>query len=290
MSKTLINIFGAPRSGTTMLDVMLGNDKESFSLGEIHAWFRPFRTHHFKIRCNCGNPECEYWNKIKHYKESEFHTKAFEELQVNFLIDSSKHLDWMIDNQQWALQNNIKIVNFLIYKPFKEYAHSIWKRGESMNQAFKKYKSYYSRFFDARIPAYSINYRELVEHPESILDKLCNVTGQKSYPKRKNFWEYESHHLFGSGGIRRQLREGETGIKDSTDYQPEFLALWTEFKEKLQHDSSFIKIKDRLEEIELHNHAKSLRGFEDIRKPYWYYYLKVRNIFKSFFPGKPPKS
>lgn len=72
MSKTLINILGAGRSGTTMLDLMLGNDNNSFSLGEVHAWFRPFRKHHFEIDCNCGNKNCNYWTEVKNLKEKLF--------------------------------------------------------------------------------------------------------------------------------------------------------------------------------------------------------------------------
>jgi hypothetical protein len=45
--KALILVCGAARSGTTMLDLMLGNSPDVFSYGEIYALFRPFRTHHF---------------------------------------------------------------------------------------------------------------------------------------------------------------------------------------------------------------------------------------------------
>jgi hypothetical protein len=39
MSKTLIYIIGAGRSGTTLLDIILGNNSDSISLGEINRYF-----------------------------------------------------------------------------------------------------------------------------------------------------------------------------------------------------------------------------------------------------------
>ncbi|WP_431108139.1 sulfotransferase [Winogradskyella poriferorum] len=40
MSKTLIYIIGSGRSGTTLLDIMLGNLKEAISLGEINRFYK----------------------------------------------------------------------------------------------------------------------------------------------------------------------------------------------------------------------------------------------------------
>lgn len=282
--KTLINILAAARSGSTMLDLMMGNDDESFSLGEVNAWFRPFRTHHFEINCHCGNPNCKYWDKIKNHKESEFHKQAFQDLQVKFLVDSSKDLDWVIDSNKWALEQDIRVVNFVIYKPIKEFAHSIWKRDETLREALKRFTLYYSRLMDTRIPAYAINYRTLVENPEEMLKRLCSLTGQNAYPQRKKFWKNEPHHLFGSGGIRKQLREGKSGIRVSTNYQDQFLDEWNSFKTKVKEDSAFNEIMDYLEGIDVLKHARSQTPIEDIQKPYWYYYLRVKNKFKSVFP------
>lgn len=283
-NKTLINILAAARSGSTMLDLMMGNDSESFSLGEVNAWFRPFRTHHFHIDCNCGYSNCEYWNRVKHYKESEFHRNAFEDLQVNYLVDSSKDLDWVIDNNKWALEHNIEIVNFIIYKPIKEFAHSIWKRDESLDEAMNRFTKYYSRFMETRIPAYSINYRQLIENPEDMLKTLCSITGQNSYADRKKFWEKEHHHLFGSGGIRKQLREGNYGFRVSANYPDNFLEQWDRYKIEIQKNSSFSGIMDYLEKIDVRKQSGNQYTFEDIQKPYWYYYLRMKNKVKAVFP------
>lgn len=85
--KTLINVCGTARSGSTMLSLMLGNDSNAFALGEIAAWYRPFRIHHFKISCSCGQDPCPVWQQIQHIDEENFHEKAFEIFGVDFLIE-----------------------------------------------------------------------------------------------------------------------------------------------------------------------------------------------------------
>ena len=61
---TLIKICGAARSGTTMLDLMLGNASDAFSCGEVNARFRPWRSHHFNPECRCGQNPCQIWAEI----------------------------------------------------------------------------------------------------------------------------------------------------------------------------------------------------------------------------------
>jgi hypothetical protein len=69
--RKLINICGTSYSGSTMLDLIIGNDDKGFSLGEIYAWFRPYRTHHLNIKCSCDGIDCP-WDKLKYIKEDDF--------------------------------------------------------------------------------------------------------------------------------------------------------------------------------------------------------------------------
>ncbi len=60
--KKVIFITGTGRSGSTLLDMMLGNDPKGISLGEVVALFRPYRPHHLLKNKDCfgenewGNP------------------------------------------------------------------------------------------------------------------------------------------------------------------------------------------------------------------------------------------
>ncbi len=99
----LINICGMGGSGTTMLDLMLGNGNDAFSCGEVYAWFRPWRSHHRSIVCSCGETPCPVWEQIKDSAENRFHSDVCRRLGVSFVIDSSKELRWLTDAQTWAV-------------------------------------------------------------------------------------------------------------------------------------------------------------------------------------------
>ena len=132
MKKTLINICGSERSGSTMLDLIIGNDPKAFSCGEIYALYHPWRTHHFEPKCGCGE-ECEYLKEFKSIREEQFHNLLFEKYGYSWIVDSSKDLNWIIDNQKWVIQNNGRVLNLLIWKQPATYSISFLKRGKDSN-------------------------------------------------------------------------------------------------------------------------------------------------------------
>lgn len=287
--KVLVNILGAGRSGTTMLDLMLGNDSESFSLGEVHAWFRPFRAHHFEIDCNCGDVDCKYWSAIKGIPQSSFHVKAFDQLNVRFLIDSSKSLPWVIDNNKWAGDQGIKVVNIVIYKPLTSYAYSIWKRGESIDTAIHRYKTYYYRLATSGIPVLALSFSDLVGDPEICLEKICSITGQSYAPQRMEFWRRQSHHIFGSGGVRKQSRAASSTIRERENYPESFLSLVEFINEKSISDRKLRSINAFL----LDNDLFASKGYSGVIKrstscvePGWYYLSKLKSLWRKHFPEK----
>src|SRR5688572_30069976 len=99
---TVVFICGPGRSGTTMVDVMLGHEPgrdidRCFSCGEVYAWFRPYRSHHKQIVCSCCDGLCDVWLQLMNQPESLFHAGVVKTLGVEFVIDSSKELRWVWD-------------------------------------------------------------------------------------------------------------------------------------------------------------------------------------------------
>lgn len=283
--KTLINILGAGRSGTTMLDLMLGNDEKSFSLGEVHALFRPFRKHHFRIDCNCGNQDCSYWSAVKNLKESKFHAKAFDVFDVDFLVDSSKNLAWVIDTCDWADENHFRVLNIAIYKPLVSYVHSVWKRGEGISAAVDRYKTYYARLISSGLECCTLSFSELVADPKQVLSTLTEISGQPKNLNRDEFWSYEHHHLFGSGGTRNQARKGRSEVKAQEDYLPEFEKHRLEVERLLATDLDIKEITNWFKQNDYKKKNNQLKcGRITGIRPGWYYYLKASNIWKKRFP------
>lgn len=281
--KTLINIFGAGHSGTTMLDLMLGNDKNSFSLGEVNAWFRPYRKHHFRIICSCGEEFCPYWDKIKFFSENEFHRKTFDILNVDYLIDSSKNLNWGIDNNIKLKDYNIEIFNILLYKNPINYIYSNWKRGVKIEIAIYKYTNYYSRFLKTNMPYVAIKYDELTQNTDDILNDLCLLTGQEFMEDKKLFWQKQHHHLFGSISTRRQMESKNSTIISKQEYPEEFEKMIIKIQILLERNIKLQKVCTELEnnDIKKRNYTHNKK----IHKPIWYYFQFLKSKYTKSFPS-----
>jgi hypothetical protein len=177
---TLINVCGATRSGTTMLDLMLGNAPDAFSCGEVYAWFRPWKMHHFGLECRCGENPCPIWESIKNVPENQFHAIVFRELGVKFVIDSSKELCWLIDTQKWAVANGIKVFKLLLWQNPINLAYSHWKRDRGLADWRSEFVKYYTKFFETGLPFRSVCCDDLVSNPQGKLEEICAAGGKSS--------------------------------------------------------------------------------------------------------------
>lgn len=284
MRKQLINICGSARSGSTMVDLMIGNDPRAFSLGEIEAWFRPYRTHHFNIICSCGKDNCP-WETLKGLKEKDFYKRSFEILDVDFLVDSSKNLPWVIDNNIRSKRTGIIVYNILLFKEPISFFYSFWKRGVPIEQAKRKeFINYYNRFFQAHVPFISLNYNKLVADPARILSELCKLIDIPYFDGKELFWKKEHHHLFGSIGTRKQIEKTTSQIRSSEEYPNEFKASIPKIIKKIENDLEFQAIFKKLEDHEL----KKIEHLPEniICKPYWYYLSRAKQKLRQQFPKK----
>jgi hypothetical protein len=289
---TLINVCGDNRSGTTMLDLMLGNAREAFSCGEVYAWFRPWRRHHFKLECSCNEMPCPYWEKFKNISENDFHKSLFEKLGIQFVVDSSKEISWVIDNNNWAVANGINVVNLLLWKNPIDLAYSHWKRGGGRHGWRKSFLSYYKKFFQAGIPFVSVNYNALASTPNKTLGEICNVVGIEYFEGKERFWEKKHHYLFGSLGIRKQL-EDKMNIeirkpgKFPDDFKKDVSCLESKIKgdKKIQKTLETLRKRDVSKIITLDSYVQERRKTHRIY-PIWYYTDRLKRIYKKRFPKK----
>lgn len=254
---TLINICGAGRSGTTMLDLMLGHAPDAFSCGEVYAWFRPWRDGHYELDCPCGENPCPYWEKIKNVPENLFHKQVCEKLNVNFVIDSSKDLLWVTDNNKWAELNGIKVVNILLWKNPVSLAYSHWKRVKGLKRWLrlsfrwrKGFIKYYNQFFDSGLSFRAVNYNELVQNPKDKLSEICKIVGMEYFEGKEKFWNKQHHHLFGSSSVRRQAESRSSKIQNTENFPTKFLDQVERLSEEIKKD---VKVQNILEILKKHD-------------------------------------
>src|SRR5690606_5281222 len=95
----VVFVAGVSRSGSTMLDLILGNRPDSFSCGEVYARYRPFRPHHLEPVCACGAPveTCPVWRKVGEVRAPHLHRRIVHSLGATTVVDSSKNLVWISD-------------------------------------------------------------------------------------------------------------------------------------------------------------------------------------------------
>lgn len=285
---TLINICGEGRSGSTMLDLMVGHGNKAFSCGEVYAWFRPWRTHHYKIVCGCGEKNCPVWEKIKDVPEWKFHANVCNKLNVDFVVDSSKELNWLIDTQRWAKRSAMSVYNVLVWKTPQEMAFSHWKRNRSPLAWRNSFVHYHNSLTGLGIPFVTIPFRKLTENPSHTLQLICKYVGMPYFEGQEDFWNHQSHHLFGSMGTRKQVEAGESVIRSQKGFTEEFEAILPELNSQIVSDQELQNLLIILAESELSTSDKvESKPFErPLLMPLWYYVRKTKIFVRRYFPQK----
>ena len=286
---TLVNVCGVGRSGTTMVDLILGNGADAFSCGEVYAWFRPYRTHHFRIRCSCGKDPCPIWEKIKDGPEENFHLDAFSKLNLKYLIDSSKEICWVIDANKWCQSSGIRVHNLLLWKDPISLAYSFWKRGHGPSFWRERFVEYYEQFFSVGLSYLAMNFNEFIANPRKKLTDVCAALGMPYFAGKEEFWQGEYHHLFGSLGTRRQVESRKSFLRLER-FQPEFEGQIGLVNEQMAQDSSVLDIIQELSDNEV-SRAKDAKcnqeSFGPPKKlPLWYYTKAVKRKIRKYFPQR----
>jgi hypothetical protein len=216
--KKVIFIGGSSYSGSTMLDMMMANSIEGFSLGEVCALFRPYRPHHFNPECGCGNSNCDFWLQVRNAGEEHLYETIFKLLpDVSFIVDSSKD-PWWIQRQTEILQRkNIDVYNLLIWKEPASFAHSMKKR--KRNGWAKAWENYYRLYFTLINTYISVPYSNLAQHPNQILQDLCRKCGLSYHEDKEKFWQKQHHTLFGNNSAKIHLHTNNSSdTKQSNDH------------------------------------------------------------------------
>lgn len=282
----LINICGTARSGTTMLDLMLGNADDVFSCGEVYARFRPWRKHHFSIECSCDEQPCPVWERLKGVPAHRFHSAALAATGAKYIVDSSKELCWVVDNQAWAHRAGIGVVNVLIWKSPVELAYSFWKRGGDLMFWRRQFVNYHQEFFSTGLPYIPVAYDALVAQPSEQLERICNAIGMPYFPEKEKFWVRRHHHLFGSLGTRKQIEAGASELR-ATQYPDRFAQEIDGLERQIEQDAAVQMILQRLSTDKVH--LSSRQGASPrLRRPWWYYPRRARQMYWKVFPEPEP--
>jgi hypothetical protein len=283
--RTLINVCGASFSGTTMLDLMLGNAPEAASCGEVGAWYRPRRRDRLALNCPCGADPCPRWAPFGAIAEDQFHREAMDRWGIGLLVDSTKRLSWVVDANRWAAQAGIRAVNLLIWKDPVTHAYSHWKRGTPLREARRRFVRYHGRLLGMGLPLATVHYDDFTRSPGSHLAEACRVAGVPYFPGRERFWDRRHHNLFGNEGTRGQVGRPEGAVRPPEPFPAEFLRDLAAFEAGHGPDHRLGRIVQALRSLDVA--AVDAQTFERVGATsgrltrYWYYEDMAKRVCRS---------
>jgi len=287
-TSTLINVGGTSRSGSTLVHLILGNALDAFACGETVSWFRPEHTHHFEIDCPCGSHPCPIWNKISTASASRFYLTAFRELGVQYLVDSSKTLSWILDTHRWARNSDYAVVDVVVWKDPLDLAYSYWKRGHDLMFWRSQFVKYHRRVQQLNLPVIAINYGDLMQRPREITALLCAAIGMPDYEGKERFWEREHHHLFGSLGVRRQVEAGRSVFVSQQKFPDKFATKVDALNESINADNEVQQLIQYLKSVDVTEFGADLRR-QPYRPPHvypaWYFAQRLKRVYRRYYPA-----
>lgn len=203
--RKVIFVGGTAFSGSTLLDMMLANDPQGFSCGEVHALFRPYRPHHFGAECGCGDETCNLWGQIKKTGERHLYRAIFERFPgVRVIVDSSKNPFWIRTQSARLAHDGIGSRHVLIWKSPAEIRMSYRKRGRE-DHWLRCWVNYHRLYFSL-VPTYgSLPYSVLTCDPGS-LKATCRYLGIDYFPGKHDYWRKRHHTLFGNTSAKIHTR------------------------------------------------------------------------------------
>jgi len=283
--KRVIFTNGTARCGSTLVDLILGNDPRGFSLGEVSSWFRPWRTTHFDIKCGCGVYPCPVWHELKKVGEEDLYSEILDRLDVDFVVDSSKRLTWVIDqNIRLMSAGRHQVFNLFLYKDPVSLHYSHWKRGHTDVARTTREYHYYDRAISARLPFVAVNYDWLVSNMDDSVRRLCGLLGIPHWEGKHCFWKKQHHHLWGSFGPRKQLFE-----KNPSNYREgfsdEYRRLIPGYEKMFGEDPDLQGTLKFLQDRDIRNLGQyPEHGRLGVRRPVFYYRQRIRDFRLRLFP------
>ena len=282
--KKVIFIGSTSRSGSTILDMMLGHGEGCFSLAEVNAHFRPYRKHHIKSLCACGDAFCKIRRSFKGVTEKGLYDHVFSSLKAHTIIDSSKELTWMLDQyDRLSKRNDLDVHIVLIYKSPVSLAHSYFKRGESIDKYKKQYK-YYQQLLETGLPFITVEYAALAKSPSDTLRHLCERLGIDYFEGKENYWQKEMHHFFGSNSVIQTYESDVPEIKATEKFREDFIPLIEKIETDVANDQILSSITKTLEDRNILKENDSVLEKSKVYRPLWYYRRKLKAIYRKRFP------
>lgn len=244
MQKSVVFIIGIGRSGSTLLDLMLGSHPRAFSLGEISK-LPEFVRRGKKL---CVREDSTFWEEqftqaerqelAKGMSGHRLHrliplkverlvrgwlnndeilnpyTQLFKKIDCDVLVDSSKYSSWLTRRlearefqQQWLrpyLIHTVRDGRAVINSYLRIYPD---KGIEALSEQWLDELEKKRQIYEP-FPSdrkMTVHYEELALDPQGTLQRVCDLVGLDFMPDMVEYWKHEHHHIVGSRGTNAMI-------------------------------------------------------------------------------------
>lgn len=245
-SRQLVFIVSLPRSGSTLLGHFLGAAPEVLYSGEVPA---PLQKGH-PVQCRyCGDKPCPVWGSVlesqfvrrcyrsqrragrgvlrraaaegwgrmlhDHEPPGALFSRLFQQRpDTKVIVDSSKHLSW-IDWNRRCSDFDVKYVFLLrdlrgvTASVRRTYDRPVARIAQNSKTALRHLQLYVGRL--PRQQVLMLRYEQLVEHPESTGNTICDFLGLPFDRRMVEFYRFPSHVMGGNCGpvVQCQIANGQ---------------------------------------------------------------------------------
>lgn len=209
--RKVIFVAGTAYSGSTVLDMILGNAPSGFSCGEVEAVAHPYRPHHLSPRCGCGDDRCGLWSDLRHgfAQDGQIYPRLFERFpEIRYLVDSSKWLPWIVSQDRVLRERGFDVRHVLIWKTPQEYFASRSKRGSGRGWA-RDWLDYHRHYLACVRNPVAVQYAEFFAN-ERVLETLCTRLDIPYHAGRADYWKKIHHTVFGNSSAKIHLYQSDS--------------------------------------------------------------------------------
>ncbi len=238
MPKKVVFILGIGRSGSTLLDLMLGSHPECFSMGEIckipeiykknkaikgnQFWEESFDEKEAKmLAVGLSNHRVNKYIPLKYercirelLKQDKMlnpYSLIFKKVQASVLIDSSKYVDWVSQKLTAREFKSGQIDPYVIFlirdgravlnsylRKFPE--RTVQKISHNWLRRMKGSQELYNKFPEER--KMIVRYEKLASETEATLESICKLLAIEYTPEMMEYWKNEHNMIAGGQGAR----------------------------------------------------------------------------------------
>lgn len=274
MNKKAICVYSTSRSGSTYIGALLANSPNAMHLGEVYAWFGPFRGHHRSYGCSCGVEGCSFLEPIKSMPRAKgLYQCVLSSYNKEYLVDSSKDAPWFF--QRFSDVSDLDFYNVVVWKDPKSYAYSKFKRGQ-FNRCLDIYVAYYKQLLpllDSYVSVYFDSFDAASLQPK--LNMLLGIDAVADTDQMAR----DNHIFYGSGTFRASQVDGEKLVSDDVE-NLEFRRLYESDFQRLKVDLDAIRGALLARELQSVDHLEPMK--KSCKSTLGYWNFKSRSLFRRF--------